>query len=123
MDDLLKKLISIRDYYQIQVDDFNIEIPWGEPNVVSIELEDLIKELTLEDETFVLYPANLEEVGEGFKITFRDLPDITSLGIDIPDVLQQASMDLSFNIQGLKKRPPPSQFRHGDIAVYYHIGK
>lgn len=126
MDNLLTKLISIRDYYQIQVDDFNIEIPWGKPDVILNELEDLIKKLTPEKETFVLYPATLLESSEGVSLTFKDFPNVTVESSTIDDLLFQASMSLSFSIQGLIEsgldRTNPSKINHGDIAIYYHIG-
>ena len=75
----------------------------------------------------MLYPATLLESSEGISLTFKDFPDVTVESSSIEDLLFQASMSLSFTIQGLIEsgldRTNPSKINHGDIAIYYHIGK
>lgn len=78
-------------------------------------------------EEYMLYPATLLESSEGISLTFKDFPDVTVESSSIEDLLFQASMSLSFTIQGLIEsgldRTNPSKINHGDIAIYYHIGK
>lgn len=127
MDNILEELLRLKGHYDYQKDIFEIQIPWGEDNEVETILDNLIEMCTPIKEEYMLYPATLLESSEGISLTFKDFPNVTVESSTIDDLLFQASMSLSFSIQGLiesgERRPNPSKISHGDIAIYYHIGK
>jgi antitoxin HicB len=68
-----------------------------------------------------LYPAQFEQDGSGFVVTFRDVPEAIAQGEDFNDALQQArdALDtaITFYIDHNEPLPEPSAPKVGDVMI------
>lgn len=67
------------------------------------------------------YPARLERDGDGFVVTFRDIPEAQSAGSSLENAVEMAADALAtameFYFEDKKAVPMPSKPKKGEVAI------